>query len=175
MTRYSRLFLSGICLLIGLVTQSVAISQDSLSDTTASPSIVLGEPTEQSLAAFKTAILTQAREIANDKSLSIKERVEARRNVLRLTLLTRNKATLEKMHQACAEQVLADGAAQSYGAIDWTKLAAFLKEMIPIILELIKLFADNSQPITRFIAYDHSFGMPIAIAYRYADDLRLAS
>ena len=56
--------------------------QDSLSDASVASSVVMGEPTDQSLASFKTAVLSQAREIASDKSLSLKDRLEARRNVL---------------------------------------------------------------------------------------------
>lgn len=127
-----------------LLLGSFAVSQDSLSDLNPIQSPVLGEPSAKSLADFRKSILEQAREIAKDPSLNLIERMQARANIRRLTVLASNKVSLEKMHQVCAENALSDGIAQSYGAIDWTKLAAFLKEMIPIILELIKLFAYNA-------------------------------
>lgn len=115
------------------------------------PITVMGEPSAQSLSSFRKALIASAEQAVKDKELS-------RLDLFRLRVATMNKATLEKMHQACAEQVLADGKAASYGAIDWSKLITILKEVLPIILELIKLFADNATTYqSEFICfYPHS-------------------
>ena len=117
-----------------LVSALPALAQDSLSDVVASSPVVMGEPTAQSLQSFRKTLLASAESAVKAKEMS-------RLDLFRLRIATMNKATLEKMHQACAEQVLADGQAQSYGAIDWSKLLAAFKEFLPILLELIKLFA----------------------------------
>jgi hypothetical protein len=95
---------------------------------------VMGEPTAQSLGSFRKTLIASAEKSCKAGEMS-------RADLFRIRIGSMHKPTLEKMHQACAEQVLSDGQAASYGAIDWTKLAAFIKEMLPIILELIKLFA----------------------------------
>jgi hypothetical protein len=151
--------LSGCC--------ELAQCQDSLSDV--KPSVVMGEPTSQSLTSFRKALIAAAEKSVKDKELS-------RLDLFRLRVATMNKATLEKMHQACAEQVLADGQAQSYGAIDWSKLLAAFKEFLPILLELIKLFADNGNfHQSQFIAYQGFNSTPLATGYIWADDLRIAA
>lgn len=134
MVRFRSLFVGCLLLFAGLSVPSKGFGQDSLADVSVASSVVMGEPTAQSLQSFRKTLLASAEAAVKAKELS-------RLDLFRLRIATMNKATLEKMHQACAEQVLADGQAQSYGAIDWTKLIAFIKEMIPIILELIKLFA----------------------------------
>ena len=124
-----RPFLFGLVLC--LAGCSNCVGQDLVAD---SPAAVMGEPTAKSLASFRKALISQAEKACKAGELS-------RANLIRLRVATMFPGPLEKMHQACAEQVLADGQAASYGAIDWEKLAAFIKEMLPIILELIKLFA----------------------------------
>ena len=134
-------FSSFLCALLGTTVLLLSIgyripstAQDSLSDPVVTPSLVMGEPSAKSLGDFRKAVISAAEAQFKAKEIT-------RVQLITLRIATMHKATLERMHQACAEQVLADGAAASYGAIDWTKLAAFIKEMIPIILELIKLFA----------------------------------
>lgn len=117
-----------------MLAQPKAFSQDSLSDGAGASSVVMGDPTAKSLQEFRKTLLSTAEAAVKAKELS-------RADLFRLRIATMHKATLEKMHQSCAEQVLVDGQAQSYAAIDWTKLLAFIKEMIPIFLELLKLFS----------------------------------
>ena len=127
-------FASMLSLIVASLFSVPAIAQDSLSDTVAASAVVMGEPTQQSLGSFRKSLLATAEAAVKAKELS-------RADLFRLRIASMHKPTLEKMHQACAEQVLADGQAQSYGAIDWTKLLTAFKEFLPILLELIKLFA----------------------------------
>ena len=168
-------FSSFLCALVGATSILLAAgynihstAQDSLSDPVVTQSVVMGEPSAKSLGDFRKAVISAAEAQCKAKEIT-------RVQLIMLRIATMNKATLERMHQACAEQVLADGAAQSYGAIDWTKLAAFIKEMIPIILELIKLFAENGYVWqTQHICYqNHSF--PLAIGYQWHSELHLAA
>jgi hypothetical protein len=129
MRGFQKLILCTICM---CTFTSQLLAQDSLSD--AKTSVVMGEPSPQSLASFRKALIATAEKACKDKELS-------RADLFRLRVASMHKPTLEKMHQSCAEQVLSDGQAQSYGAIDWSKLASIIKEVLPIILELIKLFA----------------------------------
>jgi hypothetical protein len=124
-----RPFLLGLCLVVAGC--STCCGQDLVGDA---PVAVMGEPTAQSLGSFRKTLIASAEKSCKAGELS-------RADLFRIRIGSMHKPTLEKMHQACAEQVLSDGQAASYGAIDWTKLAAFIKEMLPIILELIKLFA----------------------------------
>jgi hypothetical protein len=122
-----------VCLL-ALLGSLAAIPSIAQEPKPADVVVMLGEPSTQSLASFRKALLSSAEQAVKDKELS-------RLDLFRLRVATMNKNTLEKMHQACAEQVLSDGKAASYGAIDWSKLVTILKEVLPIILELIKLFS----------------------------------
>lgn len=104
-------------------------------DLIAEPVVVqLGEPTSKSLVSFRKSLISSAEKSCKAGELS-------RADLFRIRIASMHKPTLEKMHQACAEQVLADGQAASYGAIDWDKLLTLFKEWLPILLELIKLFA----------------------------------
>lgn len=132
MKRFRSLVIVFALLFAVALSQPKAFCQDSLSDP--APSVVMGEPSAKSLQEFRKVLLSTAESAVKAKELS-------RLDLFRLRIATMNKATLEKMHQACAEQVLVDGQATSYGAIDWTKLLAAFKEFLPILLELLKLFA----------------------------------
>ncbi len=104
-------------------------------DLVAEPVVVqMGEPTAKSLASFRKTLIASAEKSCKAGELS-------RADLFRIRIASMHKPTLEKMHQACAEQALSDGMAASYGAIDWEKMIALFKEWLPIILELIKLFA----------------------------------
>lgn len=135
---------ASLALLLLVSSMAAVQAQDSLSEP-AQGVPALGEPSSESLASFRKVLLAQADAAVQEKGLNIGARLKARTTAMLLRAATRNEAVLAKFHQYAAEQVLADGQAQSYGAIDWTKLAAFIKEMIPIIMELIKLFAVQGQ------------------------------
>jgi hypothetical protein len=107
------------------------VAQDLVADP---PVVQLGEPTAKSLAGFRKALISSAEKSCKAGELS-------RGDLFRIRIASMHKPTLEKMHQACAEQALSDGLAASYGALDWEKLLTLFKEWLPIILELIKLFA----------------------------------
>jgi hypothetical protein len=128
-------FLSARVMIFGVLLAVAGCSNCFSQDLTAEPiAIQLGEPTSKSLVSFRKSLISSAEKSCKAGELS-------RADLFRIRIGSLHKPTLEKMHQACAEQILADGQAASYGAIDWEKLAAFLKEMLPIILELIKLFS----------------------------------
>jgi hypothetical protein len=125
-----------ICGLIVAASVSISVAQDSLSDAdvvvTQTP--VLGTPTAKSLTSFRTEVLAMA-------SKQVKAGEISRVQMISLRFATMSPKVLEQMHQACAEQALADGAFQSYGAIDWTKLRELITEMLPVLLQLLKLFS----------------------------------
>ncbi len=95
---------------------------------------VMGEPSAKSLKEFRAAVIKAGEQAVKSGELS-------RLDLMRLRLATMSPKVLEKMHQAASEQILSDGLAASYSAIDWSQLLAFIKEILPIILELIKLFS----------------------------------
>jgi len=128
----------------------------------------LGEPSAKSLKEFRQALLKSAESSVRSGELS-------RMDLMRLRLATLSPKVLSTLHQAAAEQVLSDGLAASYGAIDWNALLAFIKELIPLILELIKLFSDNSQPYTQFMCDSGYHALPVAIGYHWSSDLTLAA
>lgn len=95
---------------------------------------VSAEPTQENLFKFRRALLTAAEQ-------SVKSGEITRVELFKLRIATANPAALKKIHQCCTEQVVADGKAKLLENIDWEKLLAFIKELLPIILELIKLLA----------------------------------
>jgi len=95
---------------------------------------VMGEPTSKSLKEFRAALLKSGEQAVKAGELS-------RLDLMRLRLATMSPKMLSAAHQFAAEQCLSDGLCASYGAIDWNQLLAFIKELIPLILELIKLFS----------------------------------
>jgi hypothetical protein len=95
---------------------------------------VLGEPSAKSLKSFREALLKSGEQAVKSGELS-------RMDLMRLRLATMSPKVLATAHQFAAEQCLSDGLCASYGAIDWNQLLAFIKELIPLILELIKLFS----------------------------------
>ncbi len=124
-----RPFLFGLVLC--LAGCSNCLGQDLVTDA---PVVQMGEPTAKSLAVFRKTLIQSAEKSCKAGELS-------RADLFRIRIASMHKPTLEKMHQTLAEQALSDGMAASYGAIDWEKLSALIKEWLPIILELIKLFA----------------------------------
>jgi hypothetical protein len=110
-------------------------------------SVVMGEPSAKSLDVFKKVVIqTAERDFANKEI--------GRLELMRIKMAARNPARLKQMHQECAEQVLIEGKATSYGAIDWEKLSVFIKEILPIILEFIKFFSWMPDPnFSPFMAF----------------------
>lgn len=125
------LLLSGALMSPMSVTKAVN-ADDSFVSAAVEP--VLGEPTPQNLSGFRKNLVKAAEQSFSDKEIS-------RLDLFRIRVASMNPAVLRKMHQACAEQVLSEKKVASYGALDWDKLLAFIKEILPIILELIKMFS----------------------------------
>lgn len=71
---------------------------------------------------------------------SFREGELSRVDLLRLRVASLSPAKLQQMQTACAEQAVQEGKAVSIAAIDWEKLAAFIKEILPVIIEIVKLF-----------------------------------
>lgn len=130
------LFLSLVCVVssLGIFAVNTPVQSFAQTPTVESESIPMGEPSAKSLKEFRSTILKAGEQAVKAGELS-------RLDLMRLRLATMAPRVLEQIHQAAAEQVLSDGLSASYGAIDWTKLLAFVKELIPLILELIKLFS----------------------------------
>ncbi len=99
----------------------------------------LADPPAAKLAAFRKVILSEA-----EKSCKAGE--ITRMGLLRIRLVVSSPRALKNLHQACCEHVIAEGKATSATAIDWSKLLDFVKELIPLIMELIQLFTDITPP-----------------------------
>lgn len=80
------------------------------------------------------------RELLKAAEQGVREGDISRLDMLRLRLVSLNPAQLDRIHQAVSEQAVADGRAMSVQAIDWSQLADFIKEILPLILQLISLF-----------------------------------
>jgi hypothetical protein len=120
-------------LLVGVLSPSFSLAQ-SPAVPVADREIVLGEPSQQSLKEFRKSLIKAAEQAFEDNEIS-------RMDLIKVRFASRSNRVLKEMHQACAEQCLADGVCGSYEAIDWQKLVDFIKVILPIILQLIALFA----------------------------------
>jgi hypothetical protein len=119
-----------------------AFAQDSSVETAvaASSEIVIGEPSKAQLESFKKQITKQVEQQFRDGEIN---RIELMRAKFTIKY---NQAKVKELHQEAAEQVLLEGKASSYAAIDWEKLAMFIKEIMPLILQLIQLFSWSEPP-----------------------------
>jgi hypothetical protein len=117
-----------------LVFSPVLSAQESPLPNFTEPAVMLGEPTATSLVGFRKALISTAEQAVKSGEIS---RVE----LFKLRVATMNPKVLKQMHQACAEQVLSDGKAKSFSAIDWSKLIEIIKELLPVILQIISLFS----------------------------------
>jgi hypothetical protein len=63
----------------------------------------------------------------------------SRTDLMKIRLVTLTPGKLKQIEQVCFEQAVADG--YSAQQVDWTKLFDILKDLVPIVLELIKLFS----------------------------------
>lgn len=129
--------------LLALVTfTSCMPTQPAIAQAPPEAAQAIGEPTYESLSSFRKQALKMAQEEVAAGRMP-------RTQLFALRIATMNKGNLERMHQAVAEQVLADGKAASYSAIDWSKLGEILKEMLPVILQLLKLFASDQASLNQ--------------------------
>lgn len=106
-------------------------------DDVRKPSIVQDEPSSQSLSAFRRTLIKAAEESQQAGDIS-------RVDLFKIRVTTLSRPALVKMQQAVIEQAIFEGklpANSPAAAIDWTTLLQFIKEALPIILEIIKLLA----------------------------------
>lgn len=83
---------------------------------------------------FRSSLLDAAEQAARAGEID-------RRDVFRLRLATSLPRVLDRLEHECCQHAQASGLAaanQSAAAIDWTNLISFLKELLPVILEIIK-------------------------------------
>lgn len=106
--------------------QGIVLSAAVLSEATP----VLGTPTELSLGSFRKHIVATAIQQRNAGELTDKDV----RRIRVASIISRR--WLYDAHQAAAESALAEGAATSYAAIDWSQLIDLLIKILPIILAL---------------------------------------
>ena len=85
---------------------------------------------------FRKHLLEAAEAAVADGTIS-------RSDMIRLRFATLMPRVCDRLEQAAAEQLAHDKGCSvaSMGAIDWASLLAFIKEIMPIILQLIALFS----------------------------------
>lgn len=105
-------------------------SQPAFTSQTASQPTSLGVARDQQ---FRRVLIKAAEQSFREGELS-------RVDLLRLRVASLSPTKLQQMQTACAEQAVQEGKAVSIAAIDWEKLAAFIKEILPVIIEIVKLF-----------------------------------
>lgn len=67
-----------------------------------------------------------------------------RGDLFRLRFASLRPQVAAQLERCCAEQAELEGimpAGSSFNAFDWTTLLAFIRELLPLILELIKIFS----------------------------------
>lgn len=103
---------------------------------------------------FRKVLMQAASEARRSGDISIAE-------YFKLSLATRVPGVLEKIQAATQEAAAEQGLANSVGAVDWEKLLQFIKDFLPILLELISLFADST-PTTVINALPYVDTTPIS-------------
>jgi len=91
------------------------------------------EASPQQLQSFRKALISAAESSYRDGEIS-------RLDVFKIRVASLNKEVLKKMHATVVEQASFEGKAEP-AKVDWSTLLTFIKELLPIILELIKLFS----------------------------------
>lgn len=84
---------------------------------------------------FKKSLLEAAKQAESDGDISAQD-------YRKLSFALRIPGVAAKMEAAMTDHAIESGVAKA-GQIDWGKLLSFIKEMIPVILQLIQLFAEN--------------------------------
>jgi hypothetical protein len=67
-----------------------------------------------------------------------------RGELFRLRFASLRPQVAAQMEKCCAEQATSEGlmpAAGNLNAFDWTQLLAFIKELLPLILQIISIFS----------------------------------
>ena len=126
-------------LLAASLVASYAIAQDPFKpsaptvDVVASDSAFLADPGTKSLGEFRKHLLATAEQSCKSGEIT-------RGELFKLRMATLSPKVLTKMHQAVAEQVVSDGKVANAKSIDWSKVIDIIKELLPVILQIIALF-----------------------------------
>lgn len=95
---------------------------------------------------FKQALL-QAAEQEYKASIAASAEGQAARfsrlDMLKVRVFCLNPKRLAQLEQAVSDQLVLDQQVPSINAIDWDKLIGIIKDMLPIILEIIKLISSE--------------------------------
>lgn len=135
------LFALVACLCFVPIGFQPAIAQEPFKPQPDTPAVVsdaamasfYADPGQAKLSAFRKTLLDTADKACKSGEIS-------RAEVFKLRIATLNQKVLKQMHQAVAEHAVAEGVAASPTAIDWSKVAEIIKQLLPVILELISLF-----------------------------------
>ena len=101
---------------------------------TVSESAFLADPPASKLSAFRKVLISEAEKSCKAGEIS-------RMELFKLRIATLNPKVLKSVHQACCEHAVSEGKATSAAAIDWMKIVDVIKELLPIILQIISLFS----------------------------------
>ena len=122
-----------ICLFLALVTTcSFTYAQDK-----PAPVIAQEDATPQSLQSFRRSLIKAAEEARDAGEIT-------RAELFKIRIASISRPALRQMQQAVVEQATHEGkivAGTPIGAVNWENLLQFIKELLPIILEIIKMFA----------------------------------
>jgi hypothetical protein len=95
------------------------------------------EATPQSLASFRRSLIRAAEEAHDAGEIT-------RGELFKIRISSISRPALRQMQQAVAEQAVHEGkivAGSPMSAVNWDNLLQFIKELLPVILEIIKLFS----------------------------------
>jgi hypothetical protein len=101
------------------------------------PVVVQEEATPQSLQSFRRSLIKAAEEAQSNGEIS-------RAELFKIRIASISRPALRQMQQAVVEQATHEGkiiAGTPIGAVNWDGLLQFIKELLPIILDIIKMFA----------------------------------
>jgi hypothetical protein len=119
--------------LLTVITCSITFAQDK-----SPPSVIAQEEaTPQSLSSFRRQLIKAAEDAQREGEIT-------RAELFKIRVTSLSRPALVKMQQAVVEQATFEGkivAGTPISAIDWSSLLQFIKEALPIILEIIKLLA----------------------------------
>jgi hypothetical protein len=102
-----------------------------------SPVVFQDEATPQSLTSFRRSLVRAAEEAHDSGEIT-------RGELFKIRISSLSRPVLRQMQQAVAEQAVHEGkivAGSPMSAVNWDNLLQFIKELLPIILEIVKMFS----------------------------------
>ncbi len=99
----------------------------------------VSEPSQASLTGFRKTLITAAEQSCKAGDIT-------RLDLFKIRVASLNRGVLKQMHQAVSEQAIHEGVMKSVGAPDWSAFLDFIKQLLPIIMEIIKMFSGASIP-----------------------------